>query len=472
MAEQQTTTDFQLKSVKIFPLGGGAPLEIKSLVYSISYSESVLSPYVGATMSIADSGGLINSLPIKGGETVQISIKTNSSEEPVDYIFCVWTIANRYAKNQDQAYTIGLISPEGLNNEFYRIQRKLKDRMDSIVIDILKNELKTSKTINAEKTLYSASMIPTNRRPFDIIHSIALKSVPASSQTFTTVGDNKSGMKTLNGTAGYFFWESKRGYNFFGIDSMVSSDPIKDKEGKVVYNVPAWGPYVERIVNRGDGADERFTIISASFKSELDLMTAMRKGKFSSLMVFFNHSTGQYEEFLYSISNAYDSMKHLTSQNRPNLVPVRGSANKTVADYPTKIMSFVLDHETWYNEPDIASRDERDGSENPSMFCDEHKNFAAQSVMRYELLKNQTATIVIPGNSEICAGDKINIKLTNKTPNKNQEVEPYDPESSGVYLIEEVTHTYEATVSANGRFTTTLRLMRDSFGDIETKHGQ
>jgi hypothetical protein len=472
MAEQQTTTDFQLKSVKIFPLGGGDPLEIKSLIYNISYSESVLSPYVGATMSIADSGGLINSLPIKGGETIQISIKTSSSEEPVDYIFSVWTIVNRYTKNQEQAYTLGLISPEGLNNEFYRIQRKLEDRMDSIVIDILRNEIKTTKNINSEQTLYAASLIPTNRRPFDIIHSIALKSVPASAQIFTTVGDNKSGMKTLNGTAGYFFWENKRGYNFFGIDSMVSRDPIKGSGGKVLYDVPPWGPYVERVVNRGDGADERFTIISANFRSELDLMTSMRKGKYSSLMVFFNHSTGQHEEFLYSVSNAYQSMKHLTSQNKPNLLPVQGSADKTVADYPTKIMSFMLDHETWYNEPDIASREEQDGSENPSRFCDEHKNFAAQSVMRYELLKNQTATVVIPGNSEICAGDKIDIKLTNKTPNENQKQEPYDPESSGIYLIEEVTHTYEATVSANGRFTTTLRLMRDSFGDIETKHGQ
>jgi len=49
--------------------------------------------------------------------------------------------------------------------------------------------------------------------------------------------------------------------------------------------------------------------------------------------------------------------------------------------------------------------------------------------------------------------------------------EPWDQESSGVYLIEEVTHTYDSTKSTNGRFITTLRLMRDSYGDIESNHG-
>ena len=104
------------------------------------------------------------------------------------------------------------------------------------------------------------------------------------------------------------------------------------------------------------------------------------------------------------------------------------------------------------------------------IYCGDIATYA-QSLMRYELLKNQLATIVIPGNSEICAGDKIDIKLVNKKPGDQIEKQPYDQESSGVYLIGEVTHTYDATGGANGRFLTTLRLMRDSFGDTESNHG-
>ena len=66
------------------------------------------------------------------------------------------------------------------------------------------------------------------------------------------------------------------------------------------------------------------------------------------------------------------------------------------------------------------------------------------------------------------AGDLINIRLLNKMP--DAEVEnpdgsgPYDTESSGEYLIGEVTHSYDPTMGNNGMFFTTLRLMRDSYG--------
>ena len=94
-------------------------------------------------------------------------------------------------------------------------------------------------------------------------------------------------------------------------------------------------------------------------------MSAMRKGKYSSLIVFFNHSTGQYHEYDYSLEDAYDSMKHLGAQNKPSLIKF---GDKSISDYPTRIVSTILDHESWYNEPGIASYEEEDESEEPSEF--------------------------------------------------------------------------------------------------------
>ena len=108
-----------------------------------------------------------------------------------------------------------------------------------------------------------------------------------------------------------------------------------------------------------------------------------------------------------------------------------------------------------------------------SEMCIRDRYYAAQSVARYELLKNQTCTVVIPGNPKICAGDKIDIRLINKLPNVEARKDIYDPESSGVYLIVEATHSYDTTAGTNGRFLTTLRLMRDSYGlkDRPSNHG-
>jgi hypothetical protein len=458
MEKFQNSTDFSLKSVKITSLKGGNGYEIKQMVGTFSYVESVTSPFVAATMSLADSAGLLNGLPIQGGETVVVTVQTSSSEQPQEYKMLVWRIGNRVVKNNVQSYTLGLISEEALNNEYFRLIKPLKGTGDKIVNEILKKSLKSDKDFFSESTEFEMKLIPANRRPFDVISSIAVKSVAKGSSS-SNQSDAKNEKQKVSGSAGFFFWETKRGYNFFSVDKLLS----KDEKNK------PWGPYIEKPANQSDGADDRFTVSQALFKSEVDVMTSLRKGKYSSLMVFFNHSTGQYSEYHYSLADAYKDMKHLGAQNTPSIIET--ADGKTLSDYPTRIISALLDHESWYNKPGIASFEQEDGSDSPSQFCDFHKHFAGQSIMRYELLKQQLATIIVPGNSEICAGDKITIKLVNKLPTSEISKEPYDQESSGTYLIEEVTHTYDSTKSTNGRFITTLRLMRDSYGDVESNHG-
>ena len=462
--EFQNVTDFELKSVAIAALGETEGYEIKQMVNTFSYVESVTSPFIAATMTLADSAGLLADLPIQGGETVKITVQTSSKEDPEEYVMQVWKVGNRFAKNQTQAYTLGLISVEALNNECVRLIKRLEGKPEEIIAKILIENLKTDKdfivNLNGmtSPTQFAVKMLPTNRRPFDVISSLCVKSVKSGSGgSAGSKSKSDSGRDKISGSAGYFFWENKRGYNFFAVDDLLSENEEN-----------TWGPYVEKPANQSDGADDRLTISQATFSSEVDIMTSMRKGKYSSLIVFFNHSTGQYSEYDYSLQDAYEDMKHLGAQNTPSLIKF---GDKSISDYPTRIISTLLDHESWYNEPGIASYEEEDGAEKPSEYCDFHKHFASQSMMRYELLKTQMATIVVPGNSEICAGDKINIKLINKAPAERTKDETYDPESSGIYLIEEVTHTYNSTQSTNGRFTTTLRLMRDSYGDVESNHG-
>jgi len=465
MAEQfQNSTDFSLKSVAIARLGETNGYDIKQLVNSFSYVESITSPFVAATLVVVDGTGFLNGLPIQGGETVVVTVQTSSNSEPQEYTMVVWRIANRGNQGKTQAYTLGLVSVEALNNECTRLVKPLSGKPDDIIKKMLREDLKTEKDFFPAKatTQFSVKLLPVNRRPFDIISSLAVKSVQSGTSTsFDTASGSstKNEKDTVSGSAGYFFWENKRGYNFFSVDSLL--DP--DSE-----DVPIWGEYIEKPANQSDGADERFTIASSTFASEADIMSSMRMGKYSSLMVFFNHATGQYHEYHYSVRDAYKDMKHLGAQNTPSLIKFE---NKDISDYPTRIISGLLDHESWYNEPGIASYEEEDGSDSPSEFCDFHKHFAAQSLMRYELLKNQMGTVVIPGNSEICAGDRVRIKLVNKISTEEAKTKPYDEESSGVYLIEEVTHEYSRTEGMNGRFITTLRLMRDSYGDVESKHG-
>ena len=356
--------------------------------------------------------------------------------------------------------------------EKYKIKSKLisnhKFNEKTNVIKIIEY-LKSGKEFFSEPSRFEVKLNANRTRPFDVISKLIVKSVSPKTNYGGTISSNTNETaQQVKGSAGFFFWETKRGYNFFSIDALCD-----EKDGK--YAAPdiqseAWGPYLEGTANTDISGDQRFLISNVLFSSEVDLMESLRKGKYSSLLVFFNHSTGEYEEYVYKIKDSYDNMAHLGGQESISLVP----ANQIeLSDYPTRIMSMVLDHESWYNEPGIANPEDEQ-AQDPSKFADWQKYYAAQSTARAELLKNQEATLAIPGNPLICAGDKIDIRLQNKISDAVKNRNPYDEESSGVYLVKETTQTYNFLEGTTGTLKTTLRLFRDSYGmkDKPSNRGQ
>ena len=154
-------------------------------------------------------------------------------------------------------------------------------------------------------------MLRSKRRPFDIIADLTKRSISGNAtytdkKTKTGKITNKRGRevgnttgleKEIKGTAGYFFWESLRGFNFYSVDALCSL-PKLDKQGNYkegTEEFPAkdlrskpWGPYKEVIANKGDGEDQRGVVSNFKFASEVDVLHSLRKGKYSSVLVFFN----------------------------------------------------------------------------------------------------------------------------------------------------------------------------------------
>ena len=62
------------------------------------------------------------------------------------------------------------------------------------------------------------------------------------------------------------------------------------------------------------------------------------------------------------------------------------------------------------------------------------------------------------------AGDKFIVELANKAPDVVKKQQLVDEESSGMYLIKEVTHNYMFSEGKSGTMITTVRLMRDTYG--------
>ena len=88
-------------------------------------------------------------------------------------------------------------------------------------------------------------------------------------------------------------------------------------------------------------------------------------------------------------------------------------------------------------------------------------------------MKNQEAKVNIPGNPLICAGDKIDLKIQSKLADKLRKKQPFDLETSGVYLVKEIRHLFNFLDGNNGTCKTTLGLFRDSYGvkEVPSNHG-
>ena len=445
------------------------------MIISFDYMESILSPFVSGALLLSDSKDFINTFPIEGGEEVELAIKHSFNKDAQRYKFRIYKIASRIIDGKKQVYNLLLVSEEALVNESVRVQTQQDGEPSSIIIKMIREELKSSKEVFSEPSRFKVRMIPGNKRPFDLVAQLIKRSV-SSKTTYgqAQIENTTESEQQIKGSAGFFFWENNRGYNLFSVDALCDTSEegtfIVKKDNEPNLKSQSWGPYVEIIANTDASGDARFNITAFTLNAEVDLMSSLRLGKYSTKMVFFDHSTGKYDEYVYKIKDSYNNMAHLGGQSTVSLVP--GNTDE-LSGKPTRIMSAVLDNETWYDDPEVKNPDDPK-VENPTEYADWIKYYAAQSVARYDLLKNQEGTLKIPPNPLICSGDKITLRLNSKLPDALKDETPYDKESSGVYLVRDVEHGYFFGEGTSGTVITTLQLFRDSFGmkDKETTHGQ
>ena len=227
-----SSTDFSMRSFKIFPQGAAKAREVKDLVVDFEYVESVVSPCLTAAATIVDSAGMITSLPIRGGERVVVEVLTNTNESGFRYEMVIWKVANRFAQQKQQTYTIGLISAEALQNEVTRVDTLMEGNPEAIIKKVLKDPeyIGTPKDFFSEPSLLEVRTIPPKMRPFDLAAQLASKSVsPKATFESTNSSNTNKTAQEIKGSGGFLFWETYRGYNFFAVDSICADDnsPLK-----------------------------------------------------------------------------------------------------------------------------------------------------------------------------------------------------------------------------------------------------
>ena len=468
MSEKRYATEFKVIEISLYSISNETKPYVNlsgDMCKQFQYYEDIFWPSYAATMVIEDSSeNIISTMPIQGFEKVVVEVDdlTGSSGDnngKYKYEFRVWNISNRVESTRHQTYTLNLISNEGLKNEGTVVNSKKSGNVQKIVEEILGTYLNVPKSkMNIEPTISQMVILPTKKSPFTVIKSLLPKTIsekiaPKTENNTELNSDTKSDISdpevtTGSGTAGYLFFQTNRGYTFKSIDSLVATDNDKFNGTPTVNIEPFyWQPakMSEPSMNR---------IQEIVFGQEIDMIKKLREGHYSSITCSLNINTLTYKEQKYSLVDTWGEMAHLGSQTK---LPIGQSE---LAKYPTRIMSTILDNEVWNPDPKIGSVEE--GGDGSHPYQDLQMQYLSQGLARAGILFNQQLTISLTGHLELCAGDKVEIRIPEQVGESIKGSTAYDPEHSGTYLIKQINHQFNMTDSRN--VYTVLDLVRDSQG--------
>ena len=400
----------------------GKEVALQGKTINFNYYESLYSPVVSANMMFVDAGGstaddkqnitsIKEGLPITALEDVQVKIQTkfgtlDFSKDP----FKVTSSPIMHQESNRQTVLLTFVNDKELKNSevpiFDRYVGKISDSIKKILLEKL--QISNDK-IDIEATKNSYGFVGKGRGALNIILDLCRRSVP------------------VKGDAGYFFFQTQDGFKYKSINSLLSQEPKQ----KYLY-------YGAMRTNQENSDNDFKILLPPKVKKDQDITKTLKDGTYVNRNVFFNPQTFEHSEVVFSVNK--DGVKKTLGGD----LPIK----------PEDVKGFT---KTNHHILDIGSFETQ--NQNPN---NDPREWQASSTMRYNLLHSIVMEIQIPCNTELRAGDVIELDIESIKEDMVQS--PSDEQQSGKYLIMHLCHHFDSL-----RSFTSLTLVRDSYGIRRSK---
>ena len=409
---------------------GEKEVRLEGMTVAFDYYESIRSPNVTATMMVVDTGGSVeysnkydsqerlgsiyNALPLTGNEKLEFKIRSalgvlDFSKTGGKKPLFVNGSVNPDQNSQRESIAISLFSEGAKLNSESTVVKKYQGNIGDSVQTLINQFLPEMKVANIQKTANAYNFIGNSKSVFEICCNLGSKSFAEKE------------------SAGFFFFETRDGFNFRSIDNLIA------KESSAEY-------YTSGVLNENlDNPGNDYKILSHHIRKNQNIINALNAGVFFTRNVYFNPKTFEEIEVTYKFEDG-----KLVKQLGTEVFPPEVNAY-------TKTHYSILDIGTL--ETTVAGKDNNNPNE-----------YQAQAAMRYNILFSQLVDIQIPCNPNLKAGDTIDCYFEMITQSKKEQG-AHDPVQSGKYLIVDLCHHYEPT-----RSITSLTLARDSYGLYTNKN--
>ena len=412
----------------------GKTVSIVNGTIQLMYYESLLQDSVMATVTFADSGNSIDEksalegLPIVGTEKVEFKIKDNNEEE-INFTFYVNKVTPVEDETTKGIVNLHLVSKEYILNDEVRINKRFDGRVSETVKEVLTNFLESDKNITdiENSTEINGNCIPPQWKPYYALNWLSTKCAP------TDITPGK--------TAGFFFYETSKGYHFKSIDTLLG----QEKKKSIIYN--------ETPDSRGANIPEGYDMKALTFSKRncINAQEKMQAGFQSTRMILFDPYTCKYE-VLNPKAIGDDGVEDFLKKGGKELPVMNPEFNRKGKNKQFSRTTYaVKDTGTL---PSGSTKQQIEKSKDPNFRPELITN---QAIMRYNQLYTSEIEITIPGDFSLHAGEAIYFDAPSaQKDTKNDDI---DRQIGGLYIISALCHL----VNAKGTYTK-LNLVRDSFG--------
>ena len=419
----------------------GEEIDIRLACASIDIFESILSPNITATIEIANAGGsikddkgdsvtLYDGLKIRGGEEVYMYIEANSeNNEPVEFSsnpFYVSSISDLYRSDQLEYFKMHLVSKEAIENEhtflvkYYNKSAPISTHVETIITESFSNAINT---VDIDRTANKLGFIGNQMKPFEALIKLASKSV---SQTAAN-----------SASAGYFFFQTKSGFKFKSIDTMMDQQP------ELTFVQTALNDSRVDFQPTPDLPSLDFKMLKYKVQSNQHVVDQLKRGGYASTRRFFDpikQTVTNNNDFLGN--DYFGTMNNLGETFKSEDLQYSG---KEFAQLPSEIITETFDRGTL---------DESVTKESTAIDIDD---ILSQRKVRYNTFYTQIITLQVPLASTLEVGQVVKLLFPKINAEGKEDLD--SPNLSGLYIITELRHHFDATYSL-----TTFSAARDTFG--------
>jgi len=453
--------DFNLDICEIlsYTISGGAPgsqqpfrVNIIPIIASIELEEGIFQHTMSGKIQVFDTKDVRSVFPITGLEKLNLKFHTPglsgicavANEGHPFHIYKIETVApNPKAIGAgNQAYDIYFCSRESYFNNFRKVSKAYDGPLELGVNDIFTN----TKYLNSRKQLYiEPTRVPTkivvpNLKPFAAIDMLARKAVS----------------KKYN-NAGYLFYETKEGYQFRSIESLLAVDGAIARPAKWNY---FYG--MQNVRNPHTDSKEIITdmhqVSSWNLLNPVDILNNLNQGAYASKLIehdMFNKTINtteyDYDEDFYNHFHTEHSDGFRTAVKTP--LP-RARFEDTF-----KTLSESFDQKVMLKSSTSAIHD------NPEQQPISDRHTTQKAMSQRQLLTNGILEFTAPGNSLIQAGDIIKFDMPLMESGGHNKKPKSNPYWSGRYLIYSMKHMIDR---GKGRYTIAVRAVKDNVAQAYT----